>query len=145
MKKFVKKPVVIEAVQITAEMFDFVPHPDHLVGVIYNPVDRVVRIPTPEGEMIGRIGDWIIRGIKGELYPCQPDIFELTYEADSLISERTELQDRIDKLNAFIHRDNPVYQRLVPVDQELLRDQLCYMEMYAEQLRIRIRRAALVT
>ena len=38
-------------------------------------------IPTLEGLMVGREGDWLIRGIKGELYACKPDIFEATYEA----------------------------------------------------------------
>lgn len=37
-------------------------------------------IQTPEGEHRARVGDWIIKGIKGEFYPCKPDIFESTYE-----------------------------------------------------------------
>lgn len=37
-------------------------------------------IPTLEGDMLANIGDYIIRGIKGELYPCKPNIFEQTYE-----------------------------------------------------------------
>lgn len=37
-------------------------------------------IPTLEGAMLANEGDWIIRGVKGELYPCKSDIFELTYE-----------------------------------------------------------------
>lgn len=37
-------------------------------------------IPTAEGTMRANIGDWIIRGVKGEVYPCKPDIFEATYE-----------------------------------------------------------------
>lgn len=39
-----------------------------------------LRIPTKEGIMLGREGDWIIRGVAGELYPCKPDIFAATYE-----------------------------------------------------------------
>ena len=38
-------------------------------------------IPTLEGLMLARQSDWVIRGVKGELYPCKPDIFEATYEA----------------------------------------------------------------
>ena len=38
-------------------------------------------IPTLEGVMIGRQDDWIIKGVKGEVYPCKPDIFAATYEA----------------------------------------------------------------
>jgi hypothetical protein len=39
-----------------------------------------VEIKTLEGTMVANPGDWIIRGVKGELYPCKPDIFEATYE-----------------------------------------------------------------
>jgi hypothetical protein len=40
----------------------------------------VLKIQTLEGDMIASIGDYIIKGIKGEFYPCKPDIFEQTYE-----------------------------------------------------------------
>ena len=40
-----------------------------------------VEIETPEGTMIAGIGDWIIRGVQGELYPCKPGVFEFTYES----------------------------------------------------------------
>jgi hypothetical protein len=40
----------------------------------------VLQIPTLEGVMTARIGDYIIKGVKGEVYPCKPDIFEATYE-----------------------------------------------------------------
>lgn len=46
-----------------------------------NPTGAYLQIKTREGTMIGIVGDWIIRGIKGEFYPCKPDIFEATYEA----------------------------------------------------------------
>jgi hypothetical protein len=39
-----------------------------------------IYIPTLEGTMLATVGDWIIRGVKGEFYPCKPDIFALTYE-----------------------------------------------------------------
>ena len=81
MPKFRKKPVVIEAIQVTDATFDFPhPNPGHIRGLIYNPVARTVAIPTLEGVMTARVGDWIIRGVKGEFYPCKPDIFEATYE-----------------------------------------------------------------
>lgn len=81
MAKYRKKPVVIEAVQITDNTFDAPhPNPEHVEGVVYNPVNRNVHIRTLEGVMIGNIGDWIITGIKGEKYPCKPDIFDATYE-----------------------------------------------------------------
>lgn len=82
MAKYRKKPVVIEAVELTAESFDR-DHPNdlHIVGVVYDPVQRCALMQTLEGEMRADIGDWIIRGIRGELYPCKPDIFHATYEA----------------------------------------------------------------
>ena len=39
-----------------------------------------VEIPTLEGIMRANVGDWIIKGVKGEFYPCKPDIFDATYE-----------------------------------------------------------------
>lgn len=81
MPQYRKKPVVIEAVQLTREVLD-APHPSplHFVGVTYYPVEGYAVIPTLEGDMRANLGDWIIRGVKGELYPCKPDIFEATYE-----------------------------------------------------------------
>lgn len=80
MKQFRKKPVVIEAVRITDAAFDD-PHPNeaHILGVRYDPVGRCVHIATLEDRMRGDVGDWIIRGVKGELYPCKNEVFELTY------------------------------------------------------------------
>lgn len=79
--KYRKKPVVIEAVQITNATFDAPhPNPEHIRGLIYDPVRRCVLIPTLEGEMRGDMGDWIITCVKGEFYPCKPDIFAATYE-----------------------------------------------------------------
>ena len=77
MAKYRKKPVVIEAVQFnnSADIHEFcgakVREP---VGEIY------LEIETLEGVMRANIGDWIIKGIFGEFYPCKPDIFEKTYE-----------------------------------------------------------------
>ena len=78
MSKFRKKPVVIEAVQWTGEMT-----PDleaHFGNDPINLTPSGLVIKTLEGFHDASVGDWIIRGIKGELYPCKPDIFEATYE-----------------------------------------------------------------
>lgn len=84
MSKFRKKPVVIEAEHFTAEnrnrAFNFITcnaYPDWEK----DGTNPTIRIETLEGEMIASLGDWIIKGIKGEFYPCKPDIFEATYEA----------------------------------------------------------------
>ena len=70
--KFRKKPVVIEATQ----WFKMGDHPKVFMGQLS---DRP-RIDTLEGPMFVDVGDWIITGVKGEHYPCKPDIFEATYE-----------------------------------------------------------------
>jgi len=83
--KFRKKPVVVEATQ----WFKMGDHPavyqrDLMStkpispGVVY--VEKKYFIKTLEGEHIVTPGDWIITGVKGEHYPCKPDIFEMTYE-----------------------------------------------------------------
>jgi len=69
--KFRKKPVVVEATQ----WFKMGDH--HAVIEIS---EGVPAVKTLEGPMYVTPGDWIITGVKGEHYPCKPDIFEMTYE-----------------------------------------------------------------
>jgi hypothetical protein len=88
--KYRKKPVVIEAWQIpenidrTAEL-----PPVWLVDaimkgtVVPDKVTGCVHVLTLEGSMLGNKLDWIIKGVKGELYPCKPDIFAASYEIDT--------------------------------------------------------------
>ena len=83
MPKYRKKPVVIDAVQ-----WDGIPETaNRFLGDRYGIDWRyvtakslVIEIPTLEGEMFCNVGDWMIKGVKGEFYPCKPDIFDLTYE-----------------------------------------------------------------
>jgi len=76
-----KKPIVVDAFQLKDDWFDSGhPNPQHIVGFMTDPETRTVVIPTLEGNHTARIGDWIIKGVKGEYYPCKPDIFEQTYE-----------------------------------------------------------------
>jgi hypothetical protein len=92
--KYKKKPVVIDAVQWTGEnhreMFDFLTENafdaesmkvsgEHFY-IDHNKVEGGLIIKTLEGEHLASIGDFIIRGVKGEYYPCKPDIFHQTYE-----------------------------------------------------------------
>ena len=78
--KYRKKPVVIEAVQWDGEdwvtIYNFV----RASGAARIDLDGVMHIMTAEGEVTASAGDFIIRGIAGEYYPCKPDIFEKTYE-----------------------------------------------------------------
>lgn len=80
--KFRKKPVVIEAEQFTNEMKDRVFHWISCNKAAGTNEDGTpyLAIQTLEGVMTADIGDWIIKGVKGEFYPCKPDIFAATYE-----------------------------------------------------------------
>lgn len=87
MAKYRKKPVVIEACQLPRIMDD--PR-DFLVWAksvgfenYSSEKDATLVIHTLEGDMTASPQDWIIKGVKGEFYPCKPDIFEETYEAAS--------------------------------------------------------------
>lgn len=82
--KFRKKPVVIEAMQfldkdeVILELSDFA---GKTISIDYaNPEKPILKIETLEGIMSANVGDWVIKGVNGEFYPCKPDIFEKTYE-----------------------------------------------------------------
>lgn len=75
-----KMPIVIEAIQWTGQNIAEVNAFMSPVAAIYVGTDNLIAIETLEGRMIANKGDWIIRGVKGELYPCKPEIFALTYE-----------------------------------------------------------------
>ena len=95
MRKYVKKPIVIEAMQWTGEnrkeLFDFCSKS----YIHYMPGSNVpeLRVQTLEGSMIASVGDYIIKGIHGEFYPCKPDIFAKTYDEYDESNERSEGQD----------------------------------------------------
>jgi len=80
-RRYRKKPVEIEAVQVRddgAEAREFL----RAGGARFHEdsIDPAIVIETLEGDMRAEGGDWIIRGVKGEFYPCKPDIFEATYD-----------------------------------------------------------------
>lgn len=80
-KQYIKKPVKIEAIQWTGfnetEMFDFC---GDNIEITTTKDSKELSIHTLEGNMSASIGDFIIKGIEGEFYPCKPDIFEKTYD-----------------------------------------------------------------
>lgn len=99
MPKFRKKPVVIEAEQVPPDLFSGDPASNAramlaaeeqwraFAGLVADnwkwrggPTAPGVVIPTLEGDHLASPGDWIIKGVNGEFYPCKPDIFEKTYE-----------------------------------------------------------------
>jgi hypothetical protein len=84
-RQFRKKPVVIEAMRLMEPNT-----PDEVAGWCRGKVRSVgavgenvwIDVNTLEGTMRADYGDWIIKGVRGEFYPCKPDIFELTYEPE---------------------------------------------------------------
>lgn len=83
MAKFRKRPVVIDAVQWDGDQgaYDAIQALSGTRRITDAPdSDYDLMIPTLEGDMRASLNDWIIRGVKGEVYPCKPDIFAATYE-----------------------------------------------------------------
>lgn len=84
MPKYRKKPVVIEAWHFDGSFKSAGPiialHPEGVPGPTYYPGRKTIDIQTLEGTMTAQAGDWIIKGVHGELYPCKPAIFAATYE-----------------------------------------------------------------
>lgn len=108
-ERFTKKPVTVEAFQMTeARRMDNRDWPEWLneawnkeegqPGALFRqnmdaPLPDLLCIQTLEGVHLVNWGDWIIRGVKGELYPCKPDIFEMTYDLAALQSQPAEVSD----------------------------------------------------
>lgn len=93
--KFRKKPIVVDAFQMTPDrrnsnvewpqwMHEAWQLDRETTGSLYPTIehtkDGTLSIGTLEGQQLISWGDWIIQGVKGELYPCKPDVFEMTYE-----------------------------------------------------------------
>lgn len=76
---FKKKPVEIEAIQWKGDnwddIFKFTNKETSLL-----PTSEKILVDTLEGSMKANVGDWIIKGVTGEFYPCKPDIFDMTYD-----------------------------------------------------------------
>ena len=79
MSKYRKRPVEIEAIQWKGDNFVEI---DNFITIEHEtyPKAGIIKIPTLEGVMTATEGDYIIKGIDGEFYPCKPDIFKKTYE-----------------------------------------------------------------
>lgn len=92
-KSYTKKPVAVQAYQ----------------------TDEEIEIKTLEGVMKADKGDWIIRGVKGELYPCKPDIFNLTYEETN---DTINIYPDFIQWNKLINRLNKNGRRLIEIEEE---------------------------
>jgi hypothetical protein len=136
--KYKKKPIVIEAIQwhgaSSFEALYAFADADNNHGVVGHDGDNA-SIRTLEGIMTASVGDYIIKGIKGELYPCKPDIFEMTYDKvedgdfkSRLKEEYNQVLNNCNKLSEFIFAGN--FKSLDSQQQSLLRIQLVTMRAY---------------
>lgn len=83
--KYRKKPVVVEAVQFdgsltSAALIELFTEGQARIVLSTSKQDFLLYIPTLEGDMVASTGDFIIKGVHGEFYPCKPDIFWASYE-----------------------------------------------------------------
>lgn len=106
MAKYRKKPVIIEAVKWTGDntldiclFMDKTINVDKIAGI-----ESKLNIATLEGNMKASRGDYIIKGVNGEFYPCKPDIFDKTYEpaekealevAEAVVSTINKMQKQV--------------------------------------------------
>lgn len=154
MARYVKKPIEIEARQFAGDIRARRAVAEWCGGRLRD-YANILSIDTLEGVMDASRGDWIIRGVKGEFYPCKPDIFEATYDLVSdevpppdeapppdalarLRSEAQELSSRIAKLRYVLSGPADTAPVIAPRHRVLLDIQLQAMETYLAVLRARI-------
>jgi hypothetical protein len=159
--KYIKKAVVIDAIQVKANNFDRI---CDFMGCtpeqVLNPMSDIdefgdsrdpylgVIIETLEGKMQANIGDMIIKGVKGEFYPCKPDIFKATYDKapqdykDRMRVEYYDLNERWNKLGAFFQ--TAAYGNLNDKQKALMEAQHKAMAEYRKVLEERIKLEGIV-
>ncbi|WP_459591767.1 hypothetical protein, partial [Enterobacter asburiae] len=126
MPKYRKKPIVVEAIQWTGSNLEEI---RNFVGsdLIENYIEHFdiertlikqtlagIAINTLEGTMMVNYGDYIIKGVNNEFYPCKPDIFEQTYE--EVIDDNKEQKETY--LSKYLRENNCSYEEFVK-DQEM--------------------------
>ena len=137
MPKFRKKPVVVEAFHLVDLSYYTVKEALKFMGCPLNtyrglgeqPIDKYMRtvwennglvIATLGGNCLARVGDYIIKGVKGELYPCQPDIFEQTYEE---IDNAEAQEEKKTYLSEYLKEHNCSYKEFM--EQQEIYDGFC--------------------
>lgn len=148
--KYRKKPVVVEAIQFTGErenieMIRAFSSRDISVSWA-DPIMPALMVNTLEGKLRASVGDYIIKGVHGEFYPCKPDIFKTTYEPvegtgdwkDRFKAEYKQLKDRYDKLHSMCIKYEAGtldFEPNCPLD--LLKEQKAAMGNYLRVLEVR--------
>jgi hypothetical protein len=131
-----KKPVVIEAIVWNnnfEEIFNFM-DADNNLGIVGYEGD-ILQVRTLEGIHNAQIGDYIIKGVKGEFYPCKPNIFEMTYELASTLPQTEISDEEIDNAWEMFRIQNP---NTVGGFQEQYASFLFAIKWYREQLKQRL-------
>ena len=129
--KYRKKPVVIEAFRYGMESrpdwFDTKVTSNDIITYVGTDIrdssQYYCEIKTLEGIMRGNCGDYIIKGVQGEVYPCKPDIFEMTYELVST-SSQTEISDEEIEEYAMGYYNNNGGEYYVRLGAKWYREQL---------------------
>ena len=153
MAKFRKKPVVIEAKQWFnhGDHAMVEPHDPEKAGAYITGLGPYGWIKTLEGGHVVSPGDWIITGVKGEHYPCKPDIFAATYDAEPepavstvpphqqrVVDEHAECLERLRKLRAFIGDAKGPFRQLDDAERHRLMHQEDVMTELATVLAERV-------
>lgn len=137
--RYRKKPVEIEAIQLNAnnacEVLTFCNENGNIVASSED--CGAISIKTLEGTMLASIGDYVIKGVKGEFYPCKPDIFEATYdkidEALEAIPADWEMEICLHSLQAIVEKlDQDPRITYVSYEREP-KVQLCFKVDYANK------------
>lgn len=120
MAKYRKKPVVIEAIQFngrnSADIHEF------CGDKVREPVGKdYLEIETLEGIHIASPGDYIIKGIKGEFYPCKPDIFEMTYEKVDSENLTHRSKECIQYISETIKVDEKIVIKVLQAEDEYIK------------------------
>lgn len=89
-ERYVKKPVTIEAVQYDGDLNEIVEFAG-FANTEFDQDEHKLYIKTLEGDMLVSRGDYVIKGIQGEFYPCKPDIFEASYNPENQEPEPTAM------------------------------------------------------
>ena len=119
MGMFRKKPVVIEAHQFLNDessyaLLHWINEGQYKIGGVFAKWhNNTLTIPTWEGDHKANVGDWIIRGVVGEHYPCKPTIFEATYEA---ANAGVQAAAQPVACNGMLGAERPEKDRYVAVD-----------------------------
>lgn len=145
-EKFQKRPKEIEAIQFIDDaerITEIQKFAGDTIKVDYADKENPkLKIETLEGTMEASVGDWIIKGLKGELYPCKPDIFVESYSKvpkdfiERIELELKELREDADKLANFIGSDK--YQGIGAIQQYLLDQQYGFMIGHIRMLDLRL-------